>query len=75
MEVVTQAGEFEVISSIMKSSLPILAGWSPLIDIAVRASINDAAEGGGSYGGNGGGRGASSGGGARFDAISGDLPF
>jgi hypothetical protein len=51
MEVSVQAGEFEVILSIMRTSLPVLAGWSPLIDIAVQASINDAVRGGGGYSG------------------------
>mmetsp|Transcript_14080 Transcript_14080/g.21703 ORF Transcript_14080/g.21703 Transcript_14080/m.21703 type:complete len:267 (-) Transcript_14080:271-1071(-) len=47
MEVPMQTGEFEVFASIMRSSLPILAGWSPLIDIAIQASINEAINGGG----------------------------
>lgn len=76
MEVVAQAGEFEVIFSIMKTSLPILAGWAPLIDYAVQASIKDAASGG--YGGSGGNGGGNSGGGGRFGGggiASGGVPF
>lgn len=30
----------------MRSSLPILAGWSPLLDIAVHASQEEALNGG-----------------------------
>lgn len=40
MEVIAQAGEFEVLASIMRSSLPVLAGWSPLVDIQVQAAID-----------------------------------
>lgn len=53
MEVLAQAGEFEVIMAIMKSSLPVLAGWSPLIDIAVQSNINDAVDSAGGYRGGG----------------------
>lgn len=55
MEVITQAGEFEVILAIMRSSMPILAGWTPLVDIAVQANINEAIDGtGGGFSGSGG---------------------
>jgi hypothetical protein len=66
MEVVAQAGEFEVILAIMKSSLPILAGWSPLIDIAVQANVNEAVVGGGGYSGGGGAPSDSRSAGGRF---------
>ena len=48
MEVVVQAGEFEVVLAIVKSTLPTLAGWAPLIDEAV-----DSGSGGGRYRGGG----------------------
>lgn len=41
LEVVAQAGEFEIIAAIMRSSLPVLVGWSPLVDIALQYSINE----------------------------------
>jgi hypothetical protein len=56
MEVVVQAGEFEVVLAIVKSTLPTLAGWAPLIDIAVVGAINEAVDsgsGGGRYRGGG----------------------
>jgi hypothetical protein len=71
MEVVAQAGEFEVIMAIMKSSLPILAGWSPLIDMAVQANVNEAVDGGGGYNGGGRGGGNSYGGGSGGGRFSG----
>lgn len=54
MEVIVQAGEFEVMLAILKSTLTILAGWSPLVDIAVTNAMNEAAGGmgGGPPGGN-----------------------
>jgi len=75
LEVVAQAGEFEVISAIMRSSLPVLVGWSPLVDIALKSSINEAmnaAYGRGS--GSGSGQQPWSGGGIRGDGSAGGNP-
>ena len=38
----TEAGEFEVISSLLRDSIPTLIGWRQLVDRAVSASVDDA---------------------------------
>lgn len=83
MSVVAQPGEFEVLMTILRSSIPIIAGWSPLVDVAVTGAMNDVARGvagygsgyGNGYGGGGGGGGGSSGGGGSGYGSGGDFPL
>lgn len=74
LEVTVQAGEFEVITSIMKASMPYLVGWSTLMDLSMQRSVDDAMQGGGGasnprYSGDGGGTGGTGVGGG------GNVPF
>lgn len=57
-----QAGEFELISTLMRYSLPHLTGWAQQFDIAMKNALNEGISGGGGGGGSSGGAG-------------GDLPF
>lgn len=66
MEVVAQAGEFEVIRAILQSSLSILVGWQPLVDLAIQGAVSEAMSGGGSGGGVAGGGRFSGGGSVPF---------
>lgn len=50
-----QAGEFEVITSIMRYSIPYLTGWAQQMDICIQNSISETTSGGGGYSGGGGG--------------------
>jgi hypothetical protein len=50
MEVVVQAGEYQVIHSIIQSSLPTLVGWSTCLDVAMQHSITYAIQSGGNQG-------------------------
>ena len=45
--VTMQAGEVQVALEIMRSSLPLLVGWTSMMDIAIQKSINDAINSGG----------------------------
>jgi uncharacterized membrane protein YgcG len=76
MSVVAQPGEFEVFRSILKYSLPVIAGWAPLVDIAVTSAMNDVARDAVGYesGYGGGGSGQSGGGGGGYRS-GGDFPL
>ena len=55
MEVVAQAGDFEVLKRLMDASIPQLLGWNNMMDIAVQSMMNrSGGGGGGGYGGAGG---------------------
>lgn len=51
LEVVVQAGEFQVIMSLMQHSLPLLTGWSTMMEVALQNSLartfQEAGRGGG----------------------------
>jgi len=47
LEVTLQAGEFEVIRSIFKTSIPYLLGWNATMDLAAAAAIGKGISGGG----------------------------
>jgi len=42
IEFEVQAGEWEVVASVMKESLPYLAGWNQLMDISSQNAMADA---------------------------------
>lgn len=56
LSVAAQAGEVQVMLQLFRTSLPVLAGWSTLMDVAMEKTKVDALEGvaGGGYGGGGG---------------------
>lgn len=56
MEVVAQAGDFEVLKRLMETSIPQLLGWNSMMDIGVQSMINRGSGGGGGGYGGGGGR-------------------
>ena len=56
MEVVAQAGDFEVFKRLMDASIPQLLGWNNMMDIAVQSMMNRGSGGGGGGYGGGGGR-------------------
>lgn len=47
LEVVVQAGEFEVLKRIMESSIPYLLGWTSMMDIGVASMMRSGFNGGG----------------------------
>ena len=47
--VTMQAGEVQVVLEIMRTSLPLLVGWTNLQQIAVQKAVNDAMTGGGPH--------------------------
>ena len=47
-----QAGEFKVVQSIMESSIPLLTGWSTVLELAVNHALDEATN---SFGGPSGG--------------------
>lgn len=49
--VTMQAGEVQVVLEIMRTSLPLLVGWTSLQQIAVQKAVNDATTGRGGGGG------------------------
>ena len=54
MEVVAQAGDFEVCKRLMEASIPQLLGWNSMMDIGVQSMISRSGSGGGGgYGGGG----------------------
>jgi len=55
MEVVAQAGDFQVCKHLMEASIPQLLGWNSMMDIGVQSMISRSGGGGG--GGYGGGSG------------------
>jgi len=51
LQVDIQLGEFEVIREIMRSSIPLLVGWTTQATIAVQKNVDDAVnQAGGGYG-------------------------
>lgn len=48
LEVAVQLGEFQVMTEIMRSSIPTLVGWKTMTDIAMQRNLNDALQGTGS---------------------------
>jgi len=60
-----QAGEFEVIASLMRYSIPHLTGWAQQVDIAMHNAISETVNGRGG-GGYSGGPSAGGGGGVPF---------
>jgi hypothetical protein len=51
LEVIVQAGELQVILTLIRDSLPILSGWSTTVDFAMQNEIKRALTGGSvSYG-------------------------
>lgn len=51
LQVTMQAGEVQVALEIMRTSLPVLVGWSTQQSIAVQKCVDDAVGGGGGGGG------------------------
>ena len=53
-----QAGEFEVLSSLLRESMPKLCGWSEMMDVAMKNAVEECKERTqkGRGGGGGGGR-------------------
>ena len=52
-EVLVQLGEFNVIQELVRSSIPVVTGWSALVDSGIDAALEQAieeSEGGGSNG-------------------------
>jgi len=47
LEVVVQAGEFEVLKRIMESSIPYLLGWTSMMDIGIASMMRSGSDGGG----------------------------
>ena len=47
IEVTLQAGEFEVVKSILQTSIPYLLGWNATMDLAAAAAISKCVSGGG----------------------------
>lgn len=50
MEVIAQAGEFEVVKLILQQSIPYLVGWPSMMDIAVGNAVRAGRSGAGGYG-------------------------
>ena len=49
IEVTLQAGEFEVVKSIIQTSIPYLLGWNATMDLAAAAAISKGVSGGGQF--------------------------
>lgn len=49
IEVTLQAGEFEVVKSILQTSIPYLLGWNATMDLAAAAAISKGVSGGGQF--------------------------
>jgi hypothetical protein len=47
LEVMIQAGEFEVLKSIFQTSIPYILGWNTTMDIASAAAMSKGMSGGG----------------------------
>ena len=82
LEVIVQAGELQVILTLIRDSIPVLSGWSTAVEFSMQAAIRRALQGGDSsgyypYGSGGGGSGGSGGGGGpRFTSSDpSDAPF
>jgi hypothetical protein len=48
LEVIVQAGELQVILTLIRDSIPLLSGWSTAVDFAMQSAIRRAFNGGGS---------------------------
>jgi len=66
-----QAGEFEVLSSLLRESMPKLCGWSEMMDVAMKNAVKEGMKRGRGGGGGGGGGGD---GGGNFSSSDG-VPF
>jgi len=54
LRVVVAAGEWEVILSLLKSSMPVIVGWSHLVEISMQGALGEGRgrpknEGGGTF--------------------------
>lgn len=49
-----QAGEFEVLSSLLRESMPKLCGWSEMMDLAMKNAVKEGMKRGRGGGGGGG---------------------
>lgn len=57
LEVVVQTGEYQVIHSLIQTSLPHLVGWTTMMELALSRSVSDSLQqGGAGSGGVGGGQ-------------------
>jgi hypothetical protein len=54
LEVTAQLGEVQVVREIIRTSIPALVGWTTMLEVAMRKSIEDARSTGSDFGGNGG---------------------
>ena len=57
LEVTAQLGEVQVVREIIRSSIPALVGWTTMLEVAMRKSIEDARSSSPDFGGNNGGNG------------------
>jgi hypothetical protein len=57
LEVTAQLGEVQVVREIIRSSIPALVGWTTMLEVAMRKSIDDARNSSPDFGGNNGGNG------------------
>jgi hypothetical protein len=57
LEVTAQLGEVQVVREIIRSSIPALVGWTTMLEVAMRKSIDDARNNSPDFGGNHGGNG------------------
>ena len=71
LEVIVQTGEYQVIHSLIQSSLPHLVGWTTMMELAMQRSISDSLNNSGAGGGGGGNRGRR----PRYSTSEGDLLF
>jgi len=55
LDVTVQLGEFQVITEIMRTSIPQLVGWTTMTEIAMQRNLNDVLQGRDSRGDAGGG--------------------
>ena len=46
LEVVVQLGEFQVMRELMRTSIPVLTGWSTMVDIAMQRTMDQAQQSG-----------------------------
>jgi hypothetical protein len=51
LEVTAQLGEVQVVREIMRSSIPALVGWTTMLEVAMRKSLEDARNNSPDFGG------------------------